>query len=39
MKHSWESLEMSTEFWCGEVNGRDVEAEVRIDGRMILKWI
>jgi hypothetical protein len=37
MKHSWENLEMSTEFWCGELKEMDVEADVRIDGRVILK--
>jgi hypothetical protein len=37
MKHSWENLEMSIEIWCGKLKEVDVEADVRIDGRMILK--
>jgi hypothetical protein len=39
MWHVWETGEVHTGFWWGDLRERDHLQDLGIDGRIILKWI
>ena len=39
MWHVWETGEVRTRFWWGDLRQRDHWKDLRIRGRIILKWI
>jgi hypothetical protein len=39
MLHVWGRAEVYTEFWWGNLRGRDYLDDPDVDGRIILRWI
>jgi len=39
MWHVWETEEVHTEFWWGNLKEKDHFEDLGIDGRIILQWI
>jgi hypothetical protein len=35
----WEKREMHTEFWPGNLKGKERSEDIVVDGKIILKWI
>jgi len=39
MWHEWETREVRTGFWWGDLKERDYLEDLGIDGRIILRWM
>jgi hypothetical protein len=39
VRHSWETAEMHKRFWRGDLRQRKYLEDLRVDGRIILKWM
>jgi hypothetical protein len=39
MQNAWERIEIHTQFWSGNLKGRDHTEDLGVEGKIILQWI